>query len=310
MSVFKYEPSIHVPFRDVEAIERCRKIKRADIEKHANVDFKIRVVKDSDIEFMWVTDMFGRIKDARDEGRNCVMMMPNPCPTYRHLARLINAARLDCKHVHWFALDEYADQDGRIAPEDWPLGFAYSMLKHLYHAIDSDLRPPREQVHGLNNENVDVYGKMMADVGGVDISYTGPGWTGHVAFVEPEAPEFDAPLEEWKQMGTRICTLSPFTIAQNSMHGSFGLSGDLAAVPPKAATIGPADVIAAKHRWEFASIGVHGTTTSWQRMIARLCYHGPVSPRLPSSIHQQLRTDCFLTENTASDIEPDWDKGY
>ena len=41
-------------------------------------------------------------------------------------------------------------------------------------------------------------------------------------------------------VGPRICTLSPFTLAQNSLHGSFGMSGDISAVPPKAATIGPA----------------------------------------------------------------------
>ena len=29
--------------------------------------------------------------------------------------------------------------------------------------------------------------------------------------------EFQADLEEWKQMGARVCTLSPFTLAQNSL---------------------------------------------------------------------------------------------
>jgi glucosamine-6-phosphate deaminase len=147
-------------------------------------------------------------------------------------------------------------------------------------------------------------------LGNADICYSGPGWTGHVAFVEPDAPEFQAPLEEWKRFGPRICTLSPFTLAQNSLHGSFGMSGDIAAVPPKAATIGPAEVIAAKHRLEFAGITVHGTATAWQRLIARLCYHGPVTPLLPSSIHQELRTDCYISESIAQDIQPDWEKGY
>ena len=58
----------------------------------------------------------------------------------------------------------------------------------------------------------------IADMGGADVCYSGPGWTGHLAFVEPDAPEFDAPLEEWKQMGPRVCTLSPFTLAQNSLQ--------------------------------------------------------------------------------------------
>src|SRR5258706_5842929 len=35
------------------------------------------------------------------------------------------------------------------------------------------------------------------------------GWTGHLAFIEPDAPEFSAPsLMAWKQMGPRVCTRS------------------------------------------------------------------------------------------------------
>lgn len=309
-TTFSYKPSPCVPFRDEQALEKARRITRQDIDKHPNPDFRIQVVKDEDLVFMWIADMYSRIKLAADEGRRCVMLMPNPWPGYKYLASLINQTRLDCKHVWWFTLDEYADQDGNVAPDTWEMGFLHSFLCFLWSAIDEDLRPPRNQVFGPNNQTIDHYLDLMQEAGGVDISYTGPGWTGHLAFVEPDAPEFAGSLEEFKQMGARICTLSPFTLAQNSLHGCFGSSGDIAAVPPKAATIGPKEIIAAKHRWEMAGIGVHGTATSWQRLIARLCYHGPVTPKLPSSILQELRTDCYITENIAADIEPTWDKGY
>ena len=310
MNPFHYQPATCVPFQDMGAIERCRDIRRTDIEKHPNPDFRIRVVADDDMIHLWLADMFSRIKLAADEGRRCVMMMPNPWPGYRYLAHLLNRARVDCKHVWWFALDEYADQDGRIAPPDWSRGFVHSLLTFLWEEIDEDLRPPRTQVIGPTNDNIDHYYDLMQEAGGVDISYTGPGWTGHLAFVEPDAPEFQGALDEFRQMGARVCTLSPFTIAQNSLHGSMGHSGDLSAVPPKAATVGPREVIAAKHRWETAGIGVGGTSISWQRMIARLCYHGPITPLLPSSIHQELRTDCYLSETVAADIEDTWNVGY
>ncbi|MBC8452256.1 MAG: hypothetical protein H8D65_00200, partial [Spirochaetes bacterium] len=129
-------------------------------------------------------------------------------------------------------------------------------------------------------------------------------------FIEPDAPEFEGTLEEWKKMGPRIVTLSPFTLAQNSLHGSFGMSGDIARVPPKAATIGPAEVIAAKYRMDMNSLGVHGTLTSWQRLMTRLVAHGPVTPKLPTSIHQLLKTDFYISEDSARNIEDDWDKGY
>lgn len=307
---FTYEPALCVPFRDREAIARCRAIKRCEIEKHPNPDFKIRVVPDGDLLMMWITDMYSKIKLAADSGQHIVMMMPNPCPDYRHLARMINATKLDCKHVTWFALDEYADQDGRIAPLTWERGFGYALLRFLWSAIDEDLRPPLEQVHVPSNANINHYGDMMEDAGGVDIAYTGPGWTGHAAFIEPDAPEFAGTLDEWKQMGTRVCKLSPFTLAQNSLHGSMGLSGDLSAVPPMAATVGPREIIAAKHRWEMAGLSIQGSVSSWQRLMARLCYHGPVTPQLPTSIMQTLRTDVHITENIAADITDTWEKGY
>ena len=308
--VFRYSPSEWVPFRDVEALERCRKIKREDIEKHPNPDFKIKVVPDADVAYIFVTDMFYRIKSAADAGEKVVLILPNPVPLYRQVARLINRFRVNCRHVHAFAMDEYANEDGVIAPADWPLGFMHALLKYFYAEIDEDLRPPREQITGPTNKNIDDYGKMIADLGGADMCYSGPGWTGHLAFIEPDAPEFDAPLEEWKQMGTRVCTLSPFTLAQNSLHGSFGMSGDIAAVPPKAATIGPAEVIASKSRIDMCALTIHGTATTWQRLMARLVTHGPVTPELPTSIHQILRTDCYVSESIAANIEPDWEKGY
>lgn len=307
---FVFKPSKWVPFADPDVIARCRAITREQIEKHPNSDFRIRVVADADVEPAWVADMVARIKQASDAGRSIVMILPNPAPTYRHVARLINALRIDCRNLTCFAMDEYADQDGRIAPEQWAYSFTLAMKKHFWRQIDSDLRPPEKQFVGFTDNNVEKYSKLIEDAGGADICYSGPGWTGHLAFIEPDAPEFDAPLAEWKTFGARRVTLSPFTIAQNSMHGDFGKSGDLSAVPPRAATIGPADVIAARHRVEMAAISVHGTTTAWQRIAARLCYHGPITPKLPTSILQELRTDVMISETIAQDIKPDPTKGY
>lgn len=310
MSQFKFSPSAWVPFRDKDALEKCRKITREEITRHPNPDFQIRVVKDADVAFIWVTDMFHRIKTAADLGRPLVMILPNPSTLYRQVARLINAFQVDCRHVHVFAMDEYANEEGVIAPDTWELGFGYAMKNNFFFAIEERLRPPESQVVVFTNRNLQDYGKMIADLGGADVCYSGPGWTGHLAFIEPDAPEFEAPLEEWMKMGPRIVTLSPFTLAQNSLHGSFGMSGDIAAVPPKAATIGPAEVIASKHRLDFSALTVHGTATSWQRLITRLVAHGPVTPKLPTSIHQLLRTDFYISETAARNIEPDFDKGY
>jgi glucosamine-6-phosphate deaminase len=310
MSDFQFHPAEFVPFRDTEAIARVRAIRKEDIAKHLNPDFRITVLPDSEVEFRWAADMFWRIRRAAEAGETVVIITPNPCPVYAKVAHLINLFRVDCKHVYTFNMDEYANEAGQIAPETWPFGFMNAFKRFFCSRIDEDLRPPERQIQGPTNDNINDYGKMIADKGGADVCYSGPGWTGHLAFIEPDAPEFDADLEEWKRMGPRICTLSPFTIAQNSLHGSFGMSGDLSAVPPKAATIGPAEVIAAKARIDTHAITIDGSFASWQRLMTRLCVHGPVTPRLPTSIHQTLRTDCWIAESIAENVEPHWDKAY
>jgi 6-phosphogluconolactonase/glucosamine-6-phosphate isomerase/deaminase len=311
MDTFRFAPAKFVPFRDTEVIERVRKIKREEITRHPNPDYHISVLPDADIEIVWLTDMFYRIKTAADEGRQLVMILPNPWSHYSLLAHMINKFQVDCRKLYIFAMDEYANEDGVIAPDTWRFGLVYAMKNYFYYQIDPALRPPESQVIGFTDKNIHSYSQMIADLGGADMTYTGPGWTGHLAFFEPDAPETQASsLEEWMTYGARIVTLSPFSIAQNSLHGSFGKSGDLSAVPPRAATIGPADVIACKFRINLHAIGVHGTSTSWQRLITRLATHGPVTPQVPDSLHQLLRTDVIISETIAQNIEPDWEKGY
>lgn len=307
---FTYAPADFIPFRDQKVLARIRAIKREAIARHRNPDFKITVMPGEDIEFLWIADMFHRIKTAMEAGEKLVMITPNPWPRYARLAYLINKFQIDCRRLYTFNMDEYASDDGRIAPETWELGFMHAFKKYFWSQIDARLRPPERNVQGPSDKNIKVYGRMLADLGGADICYSGPGWAGHLAFIDPGAPEFAGTLEEWKQMGPRVCTLHPLTIAQNSLHGSFGMSGDLAAVPPKAATIGPAEVIAARHRIDIHAITVDGSFASWQRFTTRLALHGPVTPLVPQSILQTLRTDVWVSESLAANIEPRWDKGY
>jgi glucosamine-6-phosphate deaminase len=84
----------------------------------------------------------------------------------------------------------------------------------------------------------------------------------------------------------------------------------LAAVPPKAATIGPAQFLEAKHNVGFYTITIRGTTASWQRLVARLALFGPVTPLVPDSIIQLKKADVYVAESIAQDIVPDWEAGY
>jgi 6-phosphogluconolactonase/glucosamine-6-phosphate isomerase/deaminase len=307
---FNYEPSLHVPFRDKKVLEKMREISRDDFVNHPNPNLNVRVMDEAEVGFSFMMDVFFRIKEAMEKGEKLVMILPQPWPLYKNVAYMLNRCRINCKNLYTFNMDEYADQDGNIAPESWPYGFTHALKKYFYNELDPQLRPAENQMVGLSNENFKDYGKMISDLGGADICYSGPGWTGHIAFVDPDAPEVPKDLEEFKKMGPSIVTLSPFTLAQNSLHGSFGASGDIAAVPPKAATIGPAQFFEAKNNMAFYSISVHGTSTSWQRLIARLGLFGPVTPLVPDSMIQLKKADILVGENIAAKIDVDWNKGY
>jgi len=311
MAAFTYGVSQFAPCRDRDACEKVRGIRRDDITTHPNPDVAIRVVRDEDIAAMRIEDIFGRIKASDDEDKRLVMILPQPHPQYIKVAELINQHRVSCRNLYTFNMDEWADEDGNVAPETYPNGFMYAMLNNFYSRIDDDLRPPREQIHGINNANLQCYGKMMEDLGGVDLCDGGIGWSGHVAFIEPNAPEFAADsVEEWKQLGARLVTLTPFTLAQTALDPDFGMSGDWSNIPPKAATIGPAEILAARLRNSWNHFTIADTDVSWQRFSVRLAAHGPIGPHCPASLLQVGPTHFFISEKIAQDIRPNRDLSF
>lgn len=302
---FTFNPAPWIPFKDREVLEHVRKIPREEMEKHENPDFKIKIVPD--VTSIWIADMVSRIRDSDEKDQKLVMLMPNPAPTvYETVAELINRFRIHCRNVYTFNLDEWANEEGKVAPETYPAGFNYSFLKYFYGKIDPPLRMKRENCVAPTTENIKDYSKMITECGGggADICYSGPGWTGHIAFVDPDSPEFACDnLDEFLKMDARIVTLHPLTIAQNSLHGVFGCSGDIANVPPKAATIGPADVVRCRNRMEMHDLTTMGTFSSWQRMVSRLVLYGPVTQKVPSSILQLMPTTVYVSELIAEPIE-------
>ncbi len=308
---FDFKCGDYVPFKDREVCERLRKISGKDLEKHSNPDFNIKVMMNP--HPVLIATLFSRIKAASEVGKKYTMILGNPEPeTYIPLAQLINYFQVDCSKLHIFAMDEWADDMGNIAPETYEAGFAHSMLKYFVYQIDPKLRMPLENVHYPTNKNIADYSKMITDVGegGADICSSSPGWTGHMAFIDPVSEFMTEDIDEWLNMEARIVTLHPLTVAQNSLHGVFGQSGYVASVPPRAATIGPVDVKNARERIEVHALLTNNTFSSWQRMTSRLVLHGPVTPAVPSSMLQLMKTQVYVSEEIAAPFEC-WEKvGY
>jgi glucosamine-6-phosphate deaminase len=302
VSDFEYDLATFISFRDRAACERVRRISRDQLTSHANPDFRIRVVDDPD-EFYgaFAADIVDRIRRARDEGRPFVGIFPvGPMPQYAIAARAINEERLSLAHVHTFNMDEYADENGVTAPLSWPGSFQRAMWERFFDLVDPELRPPEEQIHFPTSDAIAGYSARIEELGGADVCYGGIGWCGHIAFWESHLGfEFEGDLDAYRRAGARLVELHPMTIMQNALH-SFG--GDWSWVPPKANTIGPREILGARHR-SFWLDGDLGGSVSWQRFIARLVAHGPVSELVPGSILQTARTDYTILGGVADDVE-------
>lgn len=311
---FKFNPAGFVPFKDQAVCDRVRKLSGNELEKPEewhHPEFNIKVIMNP--HPILIATLFTRLKMASELGKPFSMILGNPEPdTYIPLAQLINYFNVNCEKVIIFAEDEWADEDGNVAPETYESGFVHSMLKYFVNQIKPELRMPLENVYYPTTKNICDYSKIIEDVsgGGADIISTSPGWTGHVAFIDPVEEFIDYNIEEWLNLPSRIVTLHPLTVAQNSLHGCFGQSGDMVNVPPKAATIGPRDVKMAKERIEVHSLLTCGSFSSWQRMTSRLVTHGPVTPLVPSSMLQTMKTQVYISEEIAAPFGC-WDKiGY
>lgn len=229
---FAFDPADFVPFKDREVCERLRKISGKDLEKHHNPDFNIKVMMNP--HPVVIGTIFNRIKESDDQDKKFTIILGNPEPdTYIPVAELINYHRVNCRNVHVFAMDEWADQDGNIAPESYKGSFARSLLKYFFFEIDEDLRMPIENIHYPTNANINDYSKMITDCGegGADLCSSSPGWTGHCAFIDPVDDWMNiTDMDEYLNQPAKIVDLHPMTIIQNSLHGVFGQSGNIAAI--------------------------------------------------------------------------------
>lgn len=299
---FTYSLAEFLPFRNVEACIAARRITREEITNHPNPDFQIRVEDDKKSFYTsFANDLVDRIRLARDEGRDFVAILPvGPVPQYAEAARIINEERLSLSHVKTFNMDEYANEHGETAPADWEGSFVTAMWNNLFGRIDEDLRPREENIHFPSTANIADYSTMIDDAGGADVCYGGIGWSGHIAFWEPQlGAEFNGDLDAYRAAPARIVELHPITIMQNALH-SFG--ADWSWVPPKAATVGLKDILGAKHR-SFWLDGYLGGGISWQRFIARLVAHGPVNEFVPGSMLQETRADYTILGAVADNVE-------
>ena len=197
---FKFKCADFYPFKNQAEIDRVRAITYEDIVamngKHPTVKtMDINLVNSADCEMVMIGDMVSRIVESDKLDKKCVMIMCNPCPTYRKVAYLLNKLGVSCRNVKFYMMDEWADEDGNVAPLSYKAGFGNAFYRFMVKNI-LNLGFKEENFVYHSNKVTPDYSKMLEEDGDADVVYSGPGWPAHLAFIDPVEDWFKPTMEE------------------------------------------------------------------------------------------------------------------
>ncbi len=300
-NLFDFMPSEWLPFKDKKVLERCRNIKREDMEFTNENGYSIRVVPHPSSAI--ACELFDRIYKSDVEDKKTVIVFPNSWKNiYTSVAEMCNKFNVSARNIHAFCMDEYADENGNVAPITWNRSLGGHFMSSFYMNFREDLRPPLKQMHYYTNENVYSYSDMIAEEGngGADLIVSATGWIGHTAFIDPNTKKFRAEtFEEFLNIKSGFVDNHRLTTIQNS-----GYMSALWHTPAYSVSIGPWDVIHARDHLERHDLPINGGYSSWERMISRLQLYGPVCKEIPASIYQLTKGTIYVSEDMALPIEP------
>ena len=302
-SLFDFTPPAWLPTQDKTVLEYCRNIKREEMEITNENGYSIRVVPHPSSAV--TVELFNWIYRSDVEDKKTVIVFPNSWRNiYSTAVNMCNKYNISGRNIHAFCMDEWADENGNVAPITYGPSLGGHFMREFYLSFREDLRPKLEQMHYYTNENIGYYSDLIDEVGdgGADLIISATGWIGHTAFVDPHTKKFAAEsLEEFMQLPAGFVDNHRLTIVQNS--GGFG-SGDLYHTPRYSVSIGPRDVMHARDHLERHDLGYVGGYSSWERMISRLQLYGPVCMEVPASLYQLTKGTIYVSEDMARPIEP------
>ena len=297
---FHIAPAPWLPQWDAELLDR---VAAADLNDHVgsvyeNPGFSLQVC--GDVHNYFATDLFQRIRMSDVRNEKLVLILPSPeTAVYISLAENLNKLNVSCRNVHVFFLFEYANEKGEVAPWQSPFSRSGHFMRYFYNRVDADLRMPMEQIHFWTKENIDTYSDLIAAEGGADVAYTTLSWSGGIGAIDAESFPAET-MEEFLAMGSRYVKPMPEMLAHDSLRGMFGCSGDISSVPPYAVTIGPKDIVAAKHRVHLQYLFACGGNPALQKFPLKLSLFGPICPKNPGSMMRILPGVCYIANEVAA----------
>jgi len=187
---------------------------------------EVRVVDDADALAREAADLVVPVVRDRPDALVLAATGETPMGTYAELAARRRRGAFDPSALRVAQLDEYAG----IAADVWRTLLGW-LRRDVAEPLGIDLRHthlPDGVAVDLEKECAD-YERLITQAGGIDLQLLGIGRNGHLGFNEP--------LSAFRSR-TRISTLSPETIEQNS-----GLFGGPENMPRRAITMGVGTIL-------------------------------------------------------------------
>ena len=306
---FKFAPAEWIAYRDADVLLR---VMQEDMyakqgKNFENPDFELKIVLD--VHNYFAIDLMHRIRMSNLKGEKLVVILPSPeNAVFISTAEVLNKYKISCRNVHIFFLYEYANEVGKVAPWQSPYSRSGHFMRYFYNRLDPELRMPMEQIHFWTEKNIDTYSDELAALGGADVAYTALSWSGGIGAIDYESFPANS-VEEFLSMGSRLVTPMPEMIAHDSLRGMFGCAGDIGNVPPKAVTVGPKDLMAAKDWVDLEYLTSCGGSVAHQKAPLRLSLFGPISEKIPGSIMRLHKGICYVSTDVARphSSQPDYD---
>jgi len=222
--------------------------------------------------------MAEEIKKNNEQGNPTVFICPvGPIGQYPILAKTVNEEKISLKNLVIINMDEYLDENDRYIPTDNPLSFRAYMNRAFYDLVEKELNVLPENRIFPDPENLGLVEEKIKDTGGVDISFGGIGINGHIAFNEPPEPDEEIGNEIFRNLPTRVLSLSRETLTINSYTAC---KGNIDLIPRRAVTVGMREILSARKIRFYCN-------RMWQCAIVRKALHGPVTSRVPASFFQE-----------------------
>jgi glucosamine-6-phosphate deaminase len=270
-----------------QMLEWCR-IPADDLEKHPGRKVEIRVLPTADdVHRSVADDMLREIRANNAAGSPTRWILPcGPTGQYRYFIEAVNKERISLESLHVFHMDDFLTWQGRPVPKDSMFSYEGWMLGNFYGKIDASLNVPPSQRHFPSVYAIDEISESIERLGGIDATYGGIGYRGHIAYNEaPRSPWYTVTAEEFRASKTRVLALNDDTLIAVSQRTAGGCSH---AVPPMAITMGMKDLLSARR------IRLISETGAWKQTVIRVLLFGPQTVEYPVTFVQGHR-DVLVT---------------